>query len=121
MFNLLILSICINLIAGSLEVSSTARIGGISTCLEIESRNRVCRWSGSGRHNEIPQRSWLQERWGIGSTGSVTATQNEVVVSSARSEQLADFQQPRRRSRDFGIAAVQPFQGAHDDGGSPCG
>jgi uncharacterized membrane protein len=29
-FNLLILSICINLIAGSLEVSSTARIGGIS-------------------------------------------------------------------------------------------
>ncbi|WP_420887140.1 hypothetical protein [Candidatus Competibacter phosphatis] len=29
-FNLLILSICINLIAGSLEISSTARIGGIS-------------------------------------------------------------------------------------------
>jgi hypothetical protein len=30
MFNLLILSICINLIAGSLEISSTAQIASVS-------------------------------------------------------------------------------------------
>ena len=49
----------------------------------------------------------------------MTATQNEVVVSSRSGfvfQQLADFQQLLAPLlADFGIAQVQPFQGAHDD------